>query len=546
MKTTFILILTFTFSIILGQEAKRELLINKKYLNLPVQSSQPRKKIILEGTGADRKEFVIRLSNGKPDYWVFLDVSDLNGKRLSISYPERNQGFDEIYQSDQIAGSDSLYKEVKRPQIHFTTRRGWINDPNGMIFYKGEYHLFYQHNPMERDWENMSWGHAVSSDLIHWQELPVVMYPDSLGSIFSGTCVIDYKNTSGFGKNGIPPMIAIYTVDGSGTERQCLAYSLDNGRTFTKYRNNPVIDSKVKWNSRDLRDPKVFWHEPSRKWIMVLYERDGNSIYTSPNLKDWNYESHVTGFFECPQFFELPVDKNPNNTKWVMYGASGTYMTGSFDGKAFRPEAGKYYYGNGALYAAQTFENMPPSDGRRIQIGWGRIPQPGMPFNNMMLLPTELTLRSTKEGIRLFNTPVKELEMLQEKEYAWEHLDAETASEKLNQLKASSCLRIKAILRLSHSTDAGVAWNGQELFKYDMNNNLINGLFYSPEDRTSMEISVDMILDKTSAEIFVDEGAFSYAIERKTNANSQDGFRFFGNAIEVKDLKVYPLKSIWK
>lgn len=136
--------------------------------------------------------------------------------------------------------------------------------------------------------------------------------------------------------------------------------------------------------------------------------------------------------------------------------------------------------------------------------------------------------------------------MLQEKEYAWEHLDAETASEKLNQLKASSCLRIKAILRLSHSTDAGVAWNGQELFKYDMNNNLINGLFYSPEDRTSMEISVDMILDKTSAEIFVDEGAFSYAIERKTNANSQDGFRFFGNAIEVKDLKVYPLKSIWK
>ena len=232
----------------------------------------------------------------------------------------------------------------------------------------------------------MSWGHAVSKDLIHWEELSVVMVPDKLGSIFSGTAVIDYNNTSGFGKDGIPPMVAIYTVHSADNERQCIAYSLDKGRTFTKYEGNPVIDSKAKWNIKDLRDPKVFWYQPAKSWVMVLFERDGNSIYTSANLKDWNYESHTTGFWECPQFFELAVDGNKNNKKWVMYGASGTYMIGKFDGKVFTPETGKYYYGNGALYAAQTFDNIPASDGRRIQIGWGRIQQPGMPFNSMMLI----------------------------------------------------------------------------------------------------------------------------------------------------------------
>ena len=168
-------------------------------------------------------------------------------------------------------------------------------------------------------------------------------------------------------------MVAIYTSHSADNERQSIAYSLDRGRTFTKYEGNPVIDSKAKWNSTALRDPKVFWYEPSKHWVMVLFERDGNSVYTSENLKEWQYQSHTSGFWECPQLFELEIDGNKNNKKWVMYGASGTYMTGKFDGKTFTPESGKYYYGNGAIYAAQTFDNIPPSDGRRIQIGWGRI-----------------------------------------------------------------------------------------------------------------------------------------------------------------------------
>ena len=518
--------------------------ISSKYLILPVSQDVNRGKMSFEIEGKPDLNFVIRLSS-HPDYWVFYDVSPYKGKVLKISYAGNPDGLSKIYQDDVITGQDSLYKEVNRPQIHFTTRRGWTNDPNGMVYFEGEYHLFYQHNPFEREWENMSWGHAVSKDLIHWEELSDVMFPDKLGAIFSGTAVIDYNNTSGFGKDGIPPMVAIYTVHSPDNERQCIAYSHDKGRTFTKYEGNPVIDSKARWNSKDLRDPKVFWYQPTKNWVMVLFERDGNSIYTSSNLKDWKYESHTTGFWECPQFFELAVDGNKKNLKWVMYGASGTYMTGMFDGKVFTPETGKYYFGNGDLYAAQTFDNIPESDGRRIQIGWGRIQQPGMPFNGMMLMPTELTLKTTKEGIRMFNTPVKEVDNLQEKEYSWEGLDANKASELLQQFHDAGSIRIKTTIKLSHSTDAGLALNGQSIFKYDMSFNLINGLFYSPEDRTSMEISADIIIDKTSVEVFVDGGAFSYAIERKSDPKNKDGFKFFGNRIEVKNLKVFPMLSIW-
>ena len=521
------------------------IIVTKKYLNLPISQSINREKMTFTVKGKPALEVFIRLATSKPDYWVFYDVSTFKGKELKIRYTGSKDGLKKIYQDDAIAGQDSLYHESGRPQIHFTTRRGWINDPNGTICYAGEYHLFYQHNPFESEWENMSWGHAVSKDLIHWTELPVVLYPDNLGTIFSGTMVIDENNTSGFGKAGISPMIAIYTADSPDNERQCIAYSLDKGRTFTKYTGNPVIDSKAKWNTKDLRDPKVFWYQPTKSWVMVLFERDGNSIYTSSNLKEWKYESHTTGFWECPQFFELAVDGNKNNQKWVMTGASGTYMIGTFDGKAFTPEAGKYYYGNGSIYAAQTFENIPSSDGRRIQIGWGRIPQSGMPFNNLMLLPTELTLRTTKEGVRLFSTPIKEVDMLQEKEYSFEGKDAGKASDFLQQFNKTDCMRIRTTLKLSYATDAGLNMNGQTLFKYDMNFNLINGLFYSPDDRTSMEISADIILDKTSVEVFVDGGAFSYSMERKADPTNKEGFKFFGNTVEIKNLKVFPMKSIW-
>ncbi|RHJ82478.1 DUF4980 domain-containing protein [Parabacteroides sp. AM08-6] len=520
--------------------------ITKRYLNLPVSHQVDRAEMTFRADGKQERAFQIRLAPDTPDYWVFCDMSTLKNKEITISYQGNQAGLNRIYQADEIAGQDSIYKEKNRPQFHYTQKRGWNNDPNGLIYYEGEYHLFYQHNPYEREWENMHWGHAVSKDLIHWEELPVALYPDEHGTMFSGSAVIDYNNTSGFGKKGVPPMVAIYTADNPEKQIQCIAYSLDKGRTWTKYAGNPVIDSKAKWNSKDTRDPKVFWHQPSNKWVLVLNERDGHSIYNSDNLKDWTYQSHVTGFWECPDLFELPVDGKKDNTKWVMYGASGTYMIGDFDGKTFRPEAGKYYYTTGSIYAAQTFANIPESDGRRIQIGWGRISHPGLPVNGMMLFPTELSLRTTKEGIRLFSQPVKEIEMLQKEAGKWSNLTAGKANELLQPYNQAGSLRIRTTIKLSHATSAGFNLFGQFLLDYDMNGNRVNGVFYSPEERTSMEITADILLDRTSVEVYIDGGAYSYSMERRPDPNNKEGFHFWGTNIEVKSLEVYTLDSIWK
>ncbi|GAB4016142.1 2,6-beta-D-fructofuranosidase [Spirosoma koreense] len=524
----------------------RSLTITKRYLNLPVSQSQSRGTMQFQIQGKPERSFKIRLAADKPDYWVFCDMTALQGKTIDISYDGKPDGLSKIYQDDRFAGQDSLYSEKNRPQYHFSTRRGWINDPNGMIFYEGEYHLFYQHNPYERDWENMSWGHAVSKDMLHWQELPTALSPDSMGTMFSGSTVIDYANTAGFNRGNVPAMVAFFTVDSPEKQVQCMAYSLDKGRTWTKYSRNPLIDSKAKWNSKDTRDPRVFWYKPGKHWVLVLNERDGHSIYTSKNMKEWHYESHVTGFWECPDLFELPIDGDKSRTKWVMYGASASYMIGSFDGKTFTPESGKHYYTTGSIYAAQTFANMPENDSRRIQMGWGRIPQPGMPFNNMMLLPTELQLRTTKNELRLRSVPVKETEQLFDRTGQWTALSATDANETLKSLQSLDRFRIRTTLKLSHATSAGLSLFGQRILDYDLNSNLVNGVFYSPEDMTSLEISADIYVDRTSVEVFIDGGAYSYSLERKPVATAKEALQFWGNRIEVKNLELYTAESIWK
>lgn len=529
-----------------AQAGTVSLKIAKRYLNFPVSHAQERRTMTFEADEEPALSVVIRLAPDDADYWVFRDVSALRGKTLRITYDGAPEGLGKIYQSDRIAGQDSLYRERNRPQFHFTTRRGWINDPNGLVWHDGEYHLFYQHNPYERDWENMHWGHAVSRDLIHWEELPDALYPDPLGTMFSGSAVIDYGNTAGFNRDGKPAMVAAYTAASPEKQVQCIAYSLDNGRTFAKYAGNPVIDSKEKWESQDTRDPKVFWYAPGRHWVMVLNERDGHSIYTSADLKAWKYESHVTGFWECPELFELPVDGDPGNTKWIMYGASGTYMVGSFDGRKFKPESGKHCYTTGCIYAAQTFTNIPASDGRRIQIGWGRVSHPGMPFNGMMMLPTELTLRTTKDGIRLVSTPVRELGQLFRPLGKWRGLTSDDANRKMQEFGAPGCLRIRTTLRLSHATDAGLDLDGQPIIAYDMNSNTLGGHFYSPQDPTSMELTADIYIDRTSVEVFIDGGLYSYSMERRPQAGNGDGLRFRGNRIEVVEVEVFAIKPIWE
>lgn len=531
-------------SMLTATAAETTFKVTKHYLNIPVSHKCERVRFNVEIPGESPMPLDIRLASDHPDYWVFADLSAYKGKKIKVSYPDNLKGTDKIYQADTIRGGADFYKEKNRPQFHFTTRNGWINDPNGLIWNEGEYHLFYQHNPYERDWGNMHWGHAVSPDLVHWKELPVALRPDTIGTMFSGSAVIDYENTSGFGKSGTSPMVVAYTADGDKGQRQCIAYSLDNGRTFKKYDGNPVIDSGKTWNTRDTRDPKMFRYD--NHWVMVLNERDGHSIYTSSNLKDWTYSSHVTGFWECPELFELPVDGNPDNTMWVMYGASGTYMLGDFDGYTFTPRSGKHVFTVGTGYAAQTFNNIPASDGRRIQIGWSRIGHPGMNFNGMMLLPVELKLQTSKEGPRLVSNPVSEIEAFCESKGKWSGLTQQEAEDILRGFSGfEDGLRVKVTFALSHATDASLSLADQRLVDYDMNGTRLNGYFYSPQDPTSMELTTDIWIDRTSAEVFVDGGVFSYSMPRDLPANPAP-FSIRGNNLKIKELEIYTIPSIWE
>lgn len=307
--------------------------------------------------------------------------------------------------------------EPLRPQFHFTAPKGWLNDPNGLVYYQGKYHLFYQHNPFGTEWGNMTWGHAVSTDLLHWQDLPNALEPDELGTMFSGSAVVDTANTSGLGTKETPAMVALYTAAGGTSDAskgkpftQCLAWSTD-GRTLTKYKGNPVLENLAEGN----RDPKVIWHAPTKKWVMALFLKDARFVLLgSKDLIHWDKLSELTlaGTDECPDFFELPLE---GKKQWVFWGANGNYQVGSFDGTTFHPTTAvlRSHYGNSG-YAAQTYSDEPKK--RRIQITWlNNSNFPNCAWNQQMGFPTVLGLKQTAEGPRIIFWPVREIQNLWER-----------------------------------------------------------------------------------------------------------------------------------
>ncbi len=521
--------------------AEKTLAVSQRYLNIPVSHKDARQVLTMLPDGCAPLTLDVRIATGEPEYWVYRDLSAWQGKTLTLRYAGSREALEKVFQADTTVGGGAMYHETFRPQFHFTTRRGWNNDPNGLVYYDGEYHLYYQHNPYDRDWGNMHWGHAVSRDLVHWEELGDVLQPDALGAMFSGSAVVDRDNTSGWGTKDNPPIVYAYTAAGR-RQTQCMAYSLDRGRTLVKYAGNPVIDSQVRWNTTDTRDPRLLWYGPGKHWVMVLFERDGHSIYTSDNLRDWTWQSHVSGFWECPDLFELPVDGDPGRTKWVMYGAAGTYLIGSFDGKTFTPEGGKYHYTSGDIYASQTFSDTP--DGRRIQIGWGQIEQPGMPFNCQMQLPTELTLRTTRDGIRMASFPVEEVRSLLHRQFTAEGpLTEAEANAALEPYAKADGLHIRATLHMTYATSAGLVLNGEHLVSYDASHDTVNGRFYSPQDPTALALTMDIYIDRTGVEVFLEDGLFSWSARRGTGLSG--GFRFWGTEIYVTGLQVDTVDSIW-
>lgn len=408
----------------LRRDASRDVTAAHRYLLFPIKTGAARRVVTISAGDHVIVRNDVELAPGPAEWWGVMDVGPWQGQSLRVTVdrlPEDSGGLLAIRTSDTVPDAATLYREPLRGQLHFSPQRGWNNDPNGMVFFNGEYHLFFQHNPYGWAWGNMHWGHAVSRDLVRWTELGDVLMPDVYGPMFSGSAVVDWKNTSGLGKDGKPPLVLIYTAAGNPTV-QCIASSTD-GRTFAKYPGNPILPQVTGGN----RDPKVLWHAPTGKWVMVLYvELPGRGhtvhFYTSPNLKDWTLASVTDGvrgsnyLYECPDFFELPVDGNPRNKKWVLAGANTEYAVGTFDGTRFNPEHSRLPGQRGkGFYAPQTFSDIPARDGRRIQVGWFQTETKGMSFNQAMTLPLVLTLVSTPDGPRLAYNPAKEVQSLRQR-----------------------------------------------------------------------------------------------------------------------------------
>jgi fructan beta-fructosidase len=520
----------------------RSIALTERYLHLPVQNSAPVRKVTIQRHGDTIRAFDIKLAEGKPDFWVFDDVESLHGKTVDITaeLPVGSTALAKITQGPEPPDARTIGHEFGRPRFHFTSRRGWLNDPNGLVYQNGEYHLFYQHNPYGWDWGNMHWGHAVSRDLVRWTEVGEAIRPRAYGDwAFSGSAVIDRENTSGFGVAGQAALVAAFTSTGRG---ECIVFSNDGGRTFTEFDENPVVKHRG-------RDPRLFWHAKTRRWVMAVYDEDQNrqsiAFHASPDLKTWLYESRIEPFFECPDIFELPVVvAAPSTTRWVLYGADGQYLLGDFDGKTFTPDSPakqRLWYGN--FYAAQTFSDTP--DGRRIQIGWANgITFPGEPFNQQMTVPVVLSLRETLRGPRLFAQPVPELKTLRNEPREVADVAVTPVCPFAIDLAESSDVELD--LKIAGDTLLEISLGGNQ-FRYDASEHVLTtGTIRAPLTVADGVLTLRILVDRGSVELFADDGAvaFSLPLVRSTHGPRLTVSSSRGD-VRVVSGRAYELKSIW-
>lgn len=529
---------------------QRVIRIDHRYLNLPVKNGAPKRTLSLLVNGTLQRQFKIELADGKPDWWAFTDVSAFRGESVVVRVdrlPDDSQGLAALEQSEDLKDARDLYREALRPQLHFTQRRGWNNDPNGLVYVRGQYHLFFQHNPYGWNWDNMQWGHATSRDLVHWKEQPEALYNDEMGMIYSGSAVVDWGNTSGFGTGTQPPLVLIYTSAGERFS-QCLAYSTDGAKTFTKYAGNPVLPQITPGN----RDPKVFWHDPSQHWLMVLWveKEKHNTIQflASKNLKEWTVVSQINDFFECPDFFELPVEGQPGVKKWVLTAASSEYELGTFDGKEFSPETPKLPGARGsAFYAAQTYSDIPAGDGRRIQIGWLRAPSPGMPFNQCMSLPQELKLVLTSDGVRLARLPVRELQKLRAKTYDLGSFTLGSNDPNPLAKVSGELLELRAEFEPGLTGEVDFNLRGLSVI-YDAEHQevRVNGQ-RAPARLEHGQQQLVLYMDRTAIEVFTGGGLTYLPVAFVPKADDLSlSVQGKNGPVKFRSLKVYRLKSIWK
>ena len=527
---------------------RKEIEVAPNFLLFPVKTGAPLHHVKLGVEGETVRFFNIELADGVPDMWVPVDLRAWKGKKLVVEYDTLKQKADMLTRTEpkeELPIPANLYREALRPQFHFSAKQGWLNDPNGLVFFNHEYHLFFQHNPYGWNWENMHWGHATSRDLIHWREHGDALFPDAMGPMFSGSAVVDWKNTSGFGEKGKPPLVLIYTAAGSPTT-QCIAYSVD-GRHFTKYAGNPILKQITEGN----RDPKVMWHEPTRQWLMTLYvglpnHNETIRFFGSPDLKSWKELSQTEGYFECPDFYELPVDGDLNHRKWVLTAANGDYQIGSFDGTKFAPETSKLpsRFGDG-FYAAQTFSDEPKR--RRIQIGWLQAPSPGMAFNQAMSLPQELSLRTTSEGLRLIRQPAEELKALRKSSKTLSAFEMKEGDANPLEKIQSELIELSVDFEPGESSVVAFKLRGIDI-SYDTKTQelAVEGKRTKvPTDH--QRVKLNLFIDRTSVEVFANDGIryFTLPVIPKSDDHHLS-LTVRGGGVKFHSLEMHELRSAWK
>ena len=441
-------------------------------------------------------------------------------------------------------GKDLIYTEKYRPRFHFTARKNWLNDPNGCVLFAGEYHLFFQHNPHGNEWGNMTWGHATSPDLVHWHELPCAILPYGGGDIFSGSAVVDWNNTSGLGDGIGPPIVAMFTHARSPCE-QALAYSIDKGRNWRVYNSGQYVVPNQGLDGYE-RDPKIFWHLNSRKWIMALWVKTNTvRFFTSDDLIHWSHASDFVGdgFWECPDLIELPVDGDVIDKRWVLNDANFNYWIGTFDGKTFQPESGPFQGDFGAnFYAAQTWNS---TENRVVQIAWMRGGEyPRMPFNQQMSFPCELSLRKTSDGVRLYRLPVPEIESLYKETTEFRDMLLDIGQD-LDTGIIAGLLDIEVEVELSSGASFSVIVHGRSITCGSEQITCLGNT--APLALKDGIIHFRLLIDRTSIELFGNHGEVSmsscFLPEREFTSVQ---CRADSAPVYVKSLIVHRLCSAWE
>ena len=566
-------------------KASMELPITGKYLLIPTQN--PGKgvksnlmKIEIDGTVAYQFGVFLPTNAAATDAWSGLDVSEYAGKKAKItlergpkeSWPEVSRM---ITASDELKESVPIYTEKGRPQFHFSQRVGWNNDSNGMVYSDGLWHLYWQCNPMIAAFANMFWGHAVSKDLVHWEEMPIALrtmgkgmpnpHPSMvMGQAYSGGACVDFNNT--LGKQVGDTKTLLYAVSDTsgglggtnGMVGESLAYSTDNGKTYTVLRDRLIV-------SHSGRDPKIFWHEPTKKWCVVVYNGGHAApqpvawigkmeFYSSPDLKTWTKESETEELFhECPEFVELPVDGDPKNKKWLLFDGCLRYQVGTFDGKTFKPESAEPRYSmGGEIKAGQCFSNAP--GGRAICMVWARTFQKdkNTPFNQGFTLPVELTLKTTADGIRCYANPVKELEALRGAEIlSVANQKLNTGDNALKFKQPAELLEIAMTIDYSHGAKPSSIeiQLGDNKFSYDTATKEFSGgkgklISY---DREEGKLGLHFFVDRPTIEVSAQHGAVYLLHNRNLPGVPLDGvtIRLKSGDATLESLKAHELRSIW-